>query len=91
MKDVVSCVHIVAKGSISKSHVVIWQTTSKNCIKVRAACEARLFFFSFNQSDYFLASWFLLKRPILFQRLRVLVLRREYCFALLMVNSLGRR
>ena len=75
MKDVVSCVHIVAKGSISKSHVVIWQTTSKNCIKVRAACEARLFFFHITNQIIvivFLASWFLLKSPILFQRLRVL-------------------
>ena len=71
MKDAGWCVHIVAKASIS--HVVIWQTTLKNYIKVRAACEARIFFFHLtNQIIVFLASWFLLKRPILFQRLRVL-------------------
>ena len=28
-----------------KSHVVVWQTTSKNCTKKRAARAARLFFF----------------------------------------------
>ena len=50
------------------------------------------YFSSFNQSDYyFLASWSLLKRPILCQTLRVLFLLWEYCFALLTVNSLGRR
>ena len=41
-------------------HVVVWQTTSKNSTKVRAACAARLFFhlinqmalMAFDQSDY---------------------------------------
>ena len=32
------------KPKIWKIHVVIWQTTSKNCTKVRAARAARLFF-----------------------------------------------
>ena len=41
MKDLVSRVQVVVKALNLK---VIWQTTSKNCIKVRAACEARLFF-----------------------------------------------
>ena len=40
MRDLLLCVHVV----ISKIHVVIWQTTSKYCTKVRAARAARLFF-----------------------------------------------
>ena len=47
------------KPRIWKFHVVIWQTTSRNCTKVRAARAARMnnHSFSFNQSDHcFLAS-----------------------------------
>ena len=32
------------KPEIWKFHVVVWQTTSNNCTKVRAARAARLFF-----------------------------------------------
>ena len=34
---------------ILKFHVIIWQSTSNNCTKVRAAPEARLFFI---RNDY---------------------------------------
>ena len=66
MKDLVSCVHIVAK-------VFTWQTTSKNCIYLKSVPHVKHdYFSSFNQPDHcLLASWSLLKRPIC-QRLRVL-------------------
>ena len=38
------CVSTLSFKPFWKSHVVIWQTTSKNCTKVRAARAARLFF-----------------------------------------------
>ena len=40
MKDLLLCVHVIVKTF----HVVVWQTTSKNCTKRRAKCAARLFF-----------------------------------------------
>ena len=49
MKDLL-CVRVVVKTlnlEISRCHLaeyVIWQNTSKNCTKVRAARAARLFF-----------------------------------------------
>ena len=44
MKDLLLCVHVVIKTLNLKFHVVIWQTTSKRCTKVRAARAARQFF-----------------------------------------------
>ena len=45
MKDWLLCVQVVVKTiNFMKFHVVIWQTTSENSIKVRAARAARLFF-----------------------------------------------
>ena len=44
MKDLLLCVYVVVKTFSLKFHVVIWQTTSKNCTKVRAALAARLVF-----------------------------------------------
>ena len=42
MKDLLLFVNVVVKTLNLK--IVICQTTSKNCTKVRAACAARLFF-----------------------------------------------
>ena len=42
MKDFLLCVNAFVKTL--NLEIVIWQTTSKNCTKVRAACAARLFF-----------------------------------------------
>ena len=44
MKDLLLGVHVVVKTLNWKFHVVVWQTTSNNCSKVRAARAARLFF-----------------------------------------------
>ena len=48
-----------SEPQIWKFHVVVWQTTSKNCIKKRAARAARLFS-SFNQSNH----WFMAPLPL---------------------------
>ena len=42
MKVLHLCAHVVVKTLVWTFHVVIWQTTSKNCAKVRAALAARL-------------------------------------------------
>ena len=44
MKVLHLCAHVVVKSLVWTFHVVIWQTTSKNCAKVRAARAARLVF-----------------------------------------------
>ena len=45
MKDWLLCVQVVVKTiNFMKFHVVIWQITSENSTKVRAARAARLFF-----------------------------------------------
>ena len=44
MKDLLLWFHVVVKTKTWKLHVVIWQTMSENCTKVRAARAARLFF-----------------------------------------------
>ena len=43
MKDLLFCVHVVVETLNLEIQVVIWQTTSENCTKVRAARAARLF------------------------------------------------
>ena len=42
MKDFLLCVNAFVKTL--NLEIVIWQATSKNCTKKRAACAARLFF-----------------------------------------------
>ena len=42
MNDLLLCVNVVVKTWTLE--IVIWQATSKNCTKPRAACAARLFF-----------------------------------------------
>ena len=54
MKDLLLNARVVPRTSNWKFHIVIWQTTSKNCNKKRAARAAQLFFSSFNQSNH----WF---------------------------------
>ena len=44
MKDFLLCVHVVVKTLNLAIARVIWQTTSENSTKVRAARAARLFF-----------------------------------------------
>ena len=44
MKDLLLCVQVVVKTLNLEISRAIWQTTSKNCIKERAARAARLFF-----------------------------------------------
>ena len=44
MKDLLLRVHVVVKTLNLEIHAVVWQTTSKNSTKVRAARAARLSF-----------------------------------------------
>ena len=51
MKDLLLCVHVVVKTLNLEFHVVIWQTTSKNCTKCVAHVQHD-YFSPFNQSHH---------------------------------------
>ena len=55
MKDLLLGVHVVVKTLNLEIHAVVWQTTSKNSTKVRAARAARLFFLIYIQSGVVVA------------------------------------
>ena len=44
MKNLLLSFHVVVETLNLEIHGVVWQTTSKNCTKVRAARAAQLFF-----------------------------------------------